>query len=208
MVKNNKGFTMIELIVSIAIFGVLSLGIVNFMTTGVGLFSTVNTGLSLQYESQTAMAQLQEYIIDCNYSIDWNDDTDTLVIVNAFENSANTDDTDYTTHTFKFDNTDKTLYYSKLVETVSVDEHNVITTTFVSSTVPAVVTRNVSVFDIALESNITITDEDNNNDGFVDPSDVYYRTDNISFTLLLEKNGREYTATQELNLRNKPRTTS
>jgi len=97
---NNRGFTLVELIVSVAILGIIALGASAFMAAGSKAYSNLNYTVRLQYESQLAMSQLQEYTVDCATGLAWDDSETTLYIVN-----------DSTVHLFDFDETAGTLSY-------------------------------------------------------------------------------------------------
>ncbi len=206
MLKNNKGFTMVELVVSIAVLSLLSIGVTSLMTTGARNYSTVNTLVNLQYESQMALAQVQEYAIDCNYAINWNDTDNTLTIVNKGDA-----DFDFVYHVFRLDNTDNTLYYGTQVyshiehsDTPMEVRQGVVDAT-PAGIANAVVARDVQSFDIVLPSALSITDEDFDGDGDInEATDAYAVIDELSYTLILENYGRTHTATQRISLRNKP----
>ncbi len=106
--KKNRGFTLVELIVASAILGVVSLAAAGFMSVSARTYSSVNYSLRLQYASQLAMAQLQEYLIDCNGGISW-DGTD-LYVVNRDPAAP-----DYAAsgvlHRFRYDSATQCLYY-------------------------------------------------------------------------------------------------
>lgn len=80
LVKNNKGLTLLELIVSFALLGIVSLAVVGLVSTGANSYRAVNTEVSLQYESQLAMNQFREYLIDCNGGLFWDNDARALYI--------------------------------------------------------------------------------------------------------------------------------
>ena len=71
MRKDNRGLSLLELVVSIAILGMVSAILVSFMSTGSAMFKRVSTDVSLQMQSQMLATQLTEYIIDCNESIEF-----------------------------------------------------------------------------------------------------------------------------------------
>ncbi len=79
-IGKNKGFTLVEVIVAVAILGLISVAAMTLMTTGARTFSSINYYVSLQYESQLSMSQIQEYVIDCEDNISFDDTTDTLTI--------------------------------------------------------------------------------------------------------------------------------
>ena len=94
--KNNRGVTLVELIVSTAILTIVALAASAFMIAGTRTYSSVSYSVRLQYEAQIAMAQLQEYTVDCTDGIAW--DGSTLYIVNGTD-----------VHLFKFDSQAETL---------------------------------------------------------------------------------------------------
>ena len=83
MRKNNRGFTLVELIVSTAILGIIAVAASAFMVTGTRTYSSLNYTVRLQYEAQLAMAQLQEYTIDCTDGIAWDATEQTLYELDA-----------------------------------------------------------------------------------------------------------------------------
>lgn len=63
--KNNKGFSLIELIVVIAILAVLGLGVGTMFSTGTNLFSTITVNESVSSDMQITMAQIENAAVDC-----------------------------------------------------------------------------------------------------------------------------------------------
>ena len=108
---NNKGFTMIELIVATAIFSILSITIFTFMSTGAMQYNRINNFAKLQIDSQVAMAQIEEYIIDCKEEIKY-DSTENKLYIDKLGLS------------FKYEASQKTLYliqsgiYNEVVKNV------------------------------------------------------------------------------------------
>lgn len=111
--KNNKGFTLTELIVSIAILSIVAVAACSFMVTGTRTYSSLNYTVRLQYEAQIVMAQLQEYTIDCTDGIAWDDSksTPTLYIVNGTD-----------VHLFVFNSENQTLSYGKTGKAATLTE--------------------------------------------------------------------------------------
>lgn len=97
---NNRGFTLVELIAATAILGIVALAASGFMVAGARTYSSVNYSVRLQYEAHLAMAQLQEYTVDCNKGIAWDNSKHALYIVN-----------DDTYHLFRYNAADQKLYY-------------------------------------------------------------------------------------------------
>ena len=110
--KNNRGFTLTELIVSAAILGIVALAASAFMIAGTRAYSSVNYSVRLQYAAQIAMAQLQEYTVDCTDGIAW--DGSKLYIVNGND-----------VHLFKFDSQAETLSYAKTRKAETLDESTI-----------------------------------------------------------------------------------
>ena len=114
--KNNQGFTLTELIVSTAILGIVAVAASAFMIAGTRTYSSVNYSVRLQYEAQIAMAQLQEYTVDCADGIAWDDDAKILYIVNGTD-----------VHLFKYDSdpTAQTLSYAKVLRADDLKEDEI-----------------------------------------------------------------------------------
>lgn len=63
--KNNKGYSLMELIVSFAILGFVAIAVLTIMNAGTSMFSSVDSEINLQSKSQIAMAQFQQYFLSC-----------------------------------------------------------------------------------------------------------------------------------------------
>lgn len=101
--KNNKGITLIELIVSFAILGILILMLVGFISSGSNTYRSVSADVNLQIELQIAMNHIKEYLIDCNGGICY--DGKTLYILNVEEEDS------FTEHRFLWN--ENTIDYEK-----------------------------------------------------------------------------------------------
>ncbi|MFI3237953.1 MAG: prepilin-type N-terminal cleavage/methylation domain-containing protein [Lachnospiraceae bacterium] len=110
--STNKGFTLIEVMVSVAILSFVMLGIMFFMTTGSKLYAMVSYKQAMLTESQLLMAQINDKLMDCNEGIAWDDSADTLYIVQKTE--GETEDS-YQIHYYKLDGTD--LLYKTITGT-------------------------------------------------------------------------------------------
>lgn len=98
--KKNRGFTLVELIISVAILGIIVIGAGTFMVAGTRTYSSLNYSVRLQYEAQLAMAQLQEYTVDCTAGMAWDATENALYIANGS-----------TVHIFDYNETAQTLSY-------------------------------------------------------------------------------------------------
>ena len=82
MKLNNRGLTLIEMIVSFAILGVVSVAVFGMMLTSTKTYTSLTTSVKLQYEAQLAMANIERHILNCNDEISWNSTQKTLFIIN------------------------------------------------------------------------------------------------------------------------------
>lgn len=87
MKLNNRGMTLIEMIVAFAILGVVSVSIFSMMLTATKTYTNLTSTVKLQYEAQLAMANIERHIMNCNDGISWDAANDTLFIVNEEENN-------------------------------------------------------------------------------------------------------------------------
>ncbi len=82
MNKDNKGFTLIELVICMVIFAIVVASVFGFMLAGARSYSTVNNRINLEFDSQLAMNQLGNYIMDCNTNLYYIANTNTLYVIN------------------------------------------------------------------------------------------------------------------------------
>lgn len=73
----NKGFTMVELIIVIAILSIVGLILGTLITTGVNLYQRQNKDLNLQTRSQLLQSQLTTYITNADLGVYAPEDMDT-----------------------------------------------------------------------------------------------------------------------------------
>ena len=118
LLNNNRGLTLLELIITFALLGIVSLAITGLLSTGANSYRRVSTEVSLQYESQLAMNQLQEYLIDSNGGVYF--DGDILYVADADGESEGAPL--WFIHCFYWNADSAELYYWK--GTVTYDEHN------------------------------------------------------------------------------------
>ncbi len=103
MKKNNRGFTLVELIVSIAILGIIAVAAAGFLVTGTRTYASVNYSVRLQYEGQLAMSQIQNYAMECSSGIAWDGDKSELYVVNG--------GSDKIAYVFKYDSANEQLLF-------------------------------------------------------------------------------------------------
>lgn len=62
----NKGFSLVELLISMSILGLIALSVCMIMTSGTNLYTGINRQSALSYQSQLTLAQIEDYFIDCH----------------------------------------------------------------------------------------------------------------------------------------------
>ena len=65
----NKGFTLIELIVTIAIIAIFSGVVLTFISTGSNIYRSTSSSAKVQMETQETFDQIEDLIIDVNRSL-------------------------------------------------------------------------------------------------------------------------------------------
>ena len=69
--KDNAGFTLVELLVAVALVGLVGSAVFGFMTVGARTFNSTSSDVNLQSEAQLAFNQMQDIIIDTAVGIDY-----------------------------------------------------------------------------------------------------------------------------------------
>lgn len=65
--QNNKGFSLVELIVTVLISSVVMAAVVGLLMTGLSLYKNVNAETQLQMESQAACGRIDELVQEAQY---------------------------------------------------------------------------------------------------------------------------------------------
>lgn len=98
--KDNKGFSLIELVISLTIVVLVGGSIISFLVTGSNSYSSVVTNTDLQEEAQLVMNQTEDLIIGAERGINFS--SGTLEIFNEKEK-----------YEIRFDSGLKKLFYKK-----------------------------------------------------------------------------------------------
>ncbi len=174
MIKDNRGLTLVELLVAVAIMGLIMVSLSMLLGIGSRTYSRVHNDLNLQMEMQVALLQMQERLIDCNGGLAW--DGQILTITNI-----NDDDPEaifIEQHGYQV--VDNILYYGYLEQTlkaaVAISEADIID----------IMAADVNNIDL----NIIIASDN--------------RTDLVEFGIEVEAQNDVHTAQQSLALRNQP----
>ncbi|MFI3250071.1 MAG: type II secretion system protein [Eubacteriales bacterium] len=73
--QNHGGYSLFELVISIAIFGIISASVLQFMVVSSQSFASVNAAVELDQKSQLAMSNIKEAVIEANGTLWLKDDT-------------------------------------------------------------------------------------------------------------------------------------
>lgn len=122
--NNNRGFTLIELIITVAIIAIFSGVLLTFIGTGSNTYRSTSNSAKAQMEAQETADSLEDLIIDANYSIDYRDidgdsgTGDKVLIICNKSNSGDTGSGDSTSAGYIYDilywnRTEQKIYYSQ-----------------------------------------------------------------------------------------------
>ena len=78
--KNNKGLSLVELIVAIAILAVVSIGILGFVAFSSRNYSSANKNVKLQYEQQMTVNRIRDIVLETSRGIAFDDATHKLTV--------------------------------------------------------------------------------------------------------------------------------
>lgn len=79
MKLNNRGMTLVEMIVAFAILGLVSASIFSMMLTGTKTYTKLTNTVKLQYDAQLATANIEKRILNCDEGFEW--DGSSLILV-------------------------------------------------------------------------------------------------------------------------------
>lgn len=102
MKRDNRGVTLVELLVALAILGILSAAVMGFVSAGSSSYQNVSASIDIQMESQLTVNQIQQYLVDCNGGVSF--EGDSLFILNREDSGS------YVVHAFQY--REEALYYS------------------------------------------------------------------------------------------------
>ncbi len=132
MKRDQKGFTIVELIIAVAILAIVTLAVCGFILVGSKSYTSANTDIMLQQDAQLALNQISDVIIDTTDSINYRvgtgieDDQSelvlkdseyggeatykSLVVVNRGNEDSNNDNKCYR---FDWDKAAETIYFNE-----------------------------------------------------------------------------------------------
>lgn len=109
----NRGFTLIEMIVTIAIMSIVLAGVTAIMVSGSKSFGKGNADAGMQSQAQLVVNQIEDMIIDTNGGVDYTDGGSEreLILYNASD-AEDGSGTSYTKEVVKWLGSDAKLVYS------------------------------------------------------------------------------------------------
>ena len=141
--KDNKGFSLIELIVAMAILGIVSMMCLGFIVSGMNGYSAVSSNINLQNKAQMTMNFIREYVIDCNEGLFFDSDENTLYVFSS-QKPEDEEGKVYTAHVFKYSSSENSIYYGEHPATLDSGEF------ICSNAAPDLLANGVSSFSVAL----------------------------------------------------------
>lgn len=155
--KDNRGLTMVELLITVTILALVIAGAATFMLAGSKSFAKGSADSNVQGEAELAVNQIEDLIIDVNGGVDFTDDTDASTLTMYHVEADSSGVTVNKKRTVKWDKSDNNIYSGEW--TVDKDGSGVYVET---STVYAnqLLAENVTDFNVDLSDKYTETAKD------------------------------------------------
>lgn len=176
MKKNNRGFTLTELVIAVAILGIVTLGVYGFMIAGSRTYRSVSEVVNLQTAAQQTMGQIQEITLDCDRGVY----TDTTALYLLESKKAADGTTEYTLHVYTLDGENQKMNYQQ-VEDVSAAT----AAQKIAAAPKHLLSAYVSAFSVT-------------------PQTADNRVSSLTMQMTFRQNEKQYQATQTVALRNLP----
>ncbi len=87
-IKSNKGVSLVELIIGIAILAVIGFAVATFMKSGTMSYSSTSKEVNLQYEAQLVTNQINDILTEANGDVSYDSGNKTLSIVTSERQTA------------------------------------------------------------------------------------------------------------------------
>lgn len=109
MRRNNKGFSLVELIVALAIFAIAGVAVFGFMVNSSRLYQRTNVEVKLQYEQQLAVNQIRDMVVESDRGIYFDEASKTLALYGAAKQEGAS--TVYPVTVIKYVQSEQKIYY-------------------------------------------------------------------------------------------------
>lgn len=109
--KDNRGFTLVEMIVTVAITAIFSAVVLTAVTAGSRLYRSVSGTARVQMDTQQISDALETWIVNANRSIYYESGEKTLLLCSQQKNADGT--SSRIVDTLKWDQKEEALYYSQ-----------------------------------------------------------------------------------------------
>ena len=143
MTRNNKGFSLIELIVAIAILAVAGVAIFGFVVNTSNSYSQTNKEVKLQYEQQLAVNQIRDMIVESDKGIYFDAASKSLALYGAVKKD-NAGVKSYPVTVIRFMQPDGKMYFG------TKDFSSVSEITFAEVSTSKLLSENVKEFNVDL----------------------------------------------------------
>lgn len=151
MKNDDRGFTLVELIVSIIILAIVAAAAFGFMVAGAKSYTSVGDRLDLQMRAKVASSQITERLLDCNGAVYYDTANRKLYIANTAKNGTKYTNTVYI---YTYDPSTKTVAYAKaeaLTQDAPISALDTYTTVVPTASVP--LAEKVSDFSVTFTPN-------------------------------------------------------
>ena len=181
---NNRGFSIVEILVAMAILGVVSLTIYSFMMTGSRFYQKASSDADIQSEAQLVANTISDLIIDCEVNISYDDQISNSInsdagSIQALGRTLEISNTDYQ---FLIFHDGERLFY--LERRPDPSNPNIYEAYNINNS--ELLAENITAFDVDL-SRVSGQGRGKNI---------------VTFTMTYEEGGRSYSGNYQVNLRN------
>lgn len=199
---NNKGLTLLEMIISVAIASIVIVTVTSFMVTGTKMFGNSNNEIQLQREVQLALSNVENRIIDAKRGVRC-DDNATEVILTVFnEEKINAASNPAAKEYIVWDKSTKKIYYATSASTDTKTAAQVLAE-------KEVLASNVEDFRAVLKEGDAVASVSPNPSVTPDPSATPEPTaketspkPRVDITITLQEKGRKHTSQKVVAFRN------
>ncbi len=174
---NNKGFSLVELVIATAISSIVLLGITVFMSTSVRVYSSLYNTSNLQVQAHIIKAQIKKKLVNCNSGIYFDEEENILSIVNL------NDDGTKTMYCYKLQ--DSTLFFGTVQGTSESDNETLVNFMNTSNNINSKMSDSVKEFTVITNDRSAPLQE-------------------IILNITFEKNGKILQTENNIYLPNKP----